>query len=99
MFAGRGRARPAPLKSLSTTSCDADPHVAAPSGRAHIYSGAPMAARGQRKARNPQGRDSGPARSTAPASDGQILALLTEGHKAHLAGDVDFAEQRYRQVL
>ena len=51
-----------------------------------------MAASAQRKMRRANGKGGG-------ASDEQILKLLTEGHGAHLKGDVDFAEKRYRQVI
>jgi predicted O-linked N-acetylglucosamine transferase (SPINDLY family) len=51
-----------------------------------------MAASAQRKIRRANGKGTG-------ASDEQILKLLTEGHAAHLKGDVDLAEQRYRQVI
>ena len=55
-----------------------------------------MASRAQQKLKKTNGKA---ASKTGGASDAQILALLTEGHKAHLAGDVTFAEQRYREVL
>jgi predicted O-linked N-acetylglucosamine transferase (SPINDLY family) len=57
-----------------------------------------MAARGQRTTKKANGNGAGGAPSGA-AGDGQILALLTEGHKAHLSGNVAFAEQCYRQAL
>lgn len=55
-----------------------------------------MASSVQRKLRRANGKAQA---GSAGASDAQILALLTEGHKAHLAGDVAFAEKRYREVL
>jgi protein O-GlcNAc transferase len=55
-----------------------------------------MTARAQRKTRKVNGNGAG---QHPGAGDAQILALLTEGHKAHLNGDLAFAEERYRQVL
>ena len=55
-----------------------------------------MAASAQRKLRRANGKRAG---GGAGASDEQILKLLTEGHQAHLKGDVDFAEKRYREVI
>ena len=51
-----------------------------------------MAASAQRKMKRSNGKGAG-------ASDEQILKLLTEGHEAHLKGDVSFAEKRYREVV
>jgi predicted O-linked N-acetylglucosamine transferase (SPINDLY family) len=56
-----------------------------------------MASSAQRRLKKVNGKAAG--QTGGGASDAQILALLTEGHKAHLAGNIAFAERRYREVL
>ena len=55
-----------------------------------------MAASAQRKMRRANGKQTG---AGSGMSDERILKLLTEGHEAHLKGDTDFAEKRYREVI